>query len=120
MKIHEILKEDEFDDSMDDGSSPHAGGNKDFATSDMAGREFMAIEQDPAAYYQQRGERLAPEQAQQISQVLSSVDDRTLDLMINSPLVNRAIEANYDGEGDSSYIDLQTLMTILGKVQARG
>jgi len=121
MKIHEILKEDEMDGEFSghDPESKHSSGNLDFALGDMAGREFMAIEQDPQGYYAQRGERLAPEQAQQISQTLASVDDNTLDLMTKSKIIQRAIEANYDDANDSSFIDLNSMMEVLGKVQAR-
>ncbi len=122
MKIHELLKEDEYDDEVamgDNPESPHAAGNLDFALSDMAGREFMAIEQDPAGYYAQHGEQVAPEQAQQIAQTLASVDDKTLDLMAKSKIIQRAIEANYDDQSDSSFIDLNSMMEVLGKVQAR-
>lgn len=122
MKIHELLKEDEYDDAASmrhDPESEHASGNLDFALGDMAGREFMAIEQDPAGYYAQHGERVAPEQAQQIAQTLASVDDNTLDLMTKSKIIQRAIEANYDDASDSSHIDLASMMEVLGKVQAR-
>jgi len=118
MKLRELL-EDKFDDATDDSQSPHAQGNLGMALGDMAMQEFMKIEQDPEGYYSQHGERLAPEQAQQLAQTLASVDDKTFDLMGNSPMVQRAIEANYDSQSDSSYIDLNTMMEILGKVQAR-
>jgi len=118
MKLNELL-ENAYDDAADDSMSPHAKGNLSMALGDMAMQEFMKMEQDPAGYFEQRGERIAPEQAQQIAQTLSSVDDKTFDLMGNSPMVQRAIEANYDNESDSSFIDLATMTDILSKVQAR-
>ena len=121
MKVHEILKEDEFDDAEAGPGSEHAAGNLDFALSDMAIREFMKIEQDPVQYYKNRdGQGLSPDIAQGIAQTLSAVDDKTLELMGNSNMVQQAVEANYDSESDSSFIPLNVLMDVVGRVQERG
>jgi len=125
MKIHEILREEEDDyassgDFAHNPESPHAADNLASALIDMGMQEFMKIEDDPAQYFAQRGERISPQQAQQISQALGSVDDKTFDLMGKSKMVQRAIESNYDSEQDASYLPLDVVMQIIQKVQARG
>lgn len=115
MKVHEILKEDEFDDAASP-ESEHAGGNLDMALSDMALQEILKIQKDPMEYYRSHGEDAA-RYANKIGQVLSRIDDKTLDLIGKSPSVQRAIEDNFDPESDSSHIPLEDMMTILQKVE---
>lgn len=110
MKINEILKEND--------DVEHGRHMRD-AFSDMAAQELVSIEENPQEYFGSHGEEVSPEQAQQISQTLASVDDRTFDLISQSRIVVGALEANSMGDGQS-YIDLNSMMEVLQKVQARG
>jgi len=120
MKLNELL-ENQFDDATDDNMSPHAKGNLEFALSDEAERAFYDIAEDPERYFARvEGGQISPEQAQEIKQVLSTIDDRTFELIGKSPMVQRAIEDNYAAGIDQSYIPVDVVMQVLQKVKARG
>lgn len=120
MKVHEILKEDSVADALvDEPGSEHHAGNLGYALTDMADQELMKIEQDPVGYFSQSGKQVNPQKAEMIGQMLVDADDRTRELIANSPMVKNAIESNYNQEGDASYIDIDTMLTVAQKVFPR-
>jgi hypothetical protein len=110
---------DEFASADDAGVSPHAAGNLDYALGDEAMKAFMQIEKDPMGYYRHFGEDAA-RYANKIAATIANVDDQTLDLMAKSPMVQRAIEDNFNPDGDIQHIPLDVMMQIVQKVEARG
>ncbi len=119
MKLNELLREDAYDDAVSGEESQHASGNLGYALSDMADQELMKIADDPVGYFSQNGEQANPQKAEMIGRMLQDTDDRTLSLIANSPMVQRAIESNYNQEADASFIDIDTMLEIAQKVFAR-
>ena len=125
MKLHELLKEagpeGELTSYAPYDQSEQSPGNLDYATGDEAERAFYDIAEDPERYFARvQGGRVSPEQAQMIKQVLSTADDKTFELIGQSPMVQRAIEDNYAAGIDQSYIPLEVVMQVIQKLQARG
>jgi hypothetical protein len=89
------------------------------ALSDVAMQELQKIEDDPIEYFARSGAELPSEQAMDIQQTLSAVDDKTFDLMANSPFVIQSLEDNYDDTTGEAFIDLDSLMQVLQRVKAR-
>lgn len=122
MKLNEILNEagdTELTSYAPYDQSEQSPGNLDYATSDMAAQELMKIAEDPMGYFSQRGERPNPQKAEMIGRMVADADDRTLDLIANSPMVRSAVENNYNDEADASFIDVDTMLQVAQKVFAR-
>lgn len=106
MKITEILESQE--DMM----------NMKNALSDVSAQQLVQIEEDPMAYAQQTGQQIQPEQAQEIMSVLSAVDDKTFDLIANSPVVLQSMEDNAINT-DEPFISIEALLQVLERAKAR-
>lgn len=107
MRLEELL---EMDQHMADMRN---------ALSDVAMQELQKIEDDPVNYFGRVGDNVSTEQAMDIQQTISSVDDKTFDLMANSPYIIQSLEDNYDDATGEAFIDLKSLMQVLQRVKAR-
>ena len=123
MKLYELLKEAGAEGELTSyapyDQSEQSPGNLDYATSDAAIQELMKIAEDPQGYFSQGGQQTNPQKAEMIGRMVADADDRTLELIANSPMVKRAIEDNYDAESDAAFIDIDTMLQVAQKVFAR-
>ena len=108
MKIQELLVEVD-QDALDMRN----------ALSDVAMQELQKIEDDPTHYFMQTGDQLSQEQAMDIQQTMGAIDDKTFDLIANSPYIIRSLEDNYNDETGESFISLQALAGVLERAKAR-
>ena len=107
MRLEELL---EMDDHMNDMRN---------ALSDVAMQELQKIEDDPVDYFGRVGTNISTEQAMDIQQTISAVDDKTFDLMANSPYIIQSLEDNYNDDTGEAFIDLDSLSQVLQRVKAR-
>jgi hypothetical protein len=106
MKVTELLENQEDMMNMRD------------ALSDVSAQQLVQIEEDPMAYAQQTGQQIQPEQAQEIMSVLSAVDDKTFDLISNSPVIIQSMEDSAM-DGGEPFIGIDALMQVLSRAKAR-